>query len=320
MRRLLKYCKKHKWGVIYIIYAIWGYVALLKGFKIEDSFGIQSIKFLEKIHPVFIALLIVVATGISLYAVIRFDEDKDVIVNEAVGVGIDSTVVDKIKKRLDLISCKPIRGAMMLSAGLACFVVSIASGGTWQKYTYKYACLLVGLLIGVTLYGYIYFFVIIMCMKEVYKWDFRQYTYIYPLATEIFDKFNGVCTCGLICFWAIGIILIFLSLVVLAEKALGLILIIGGLIFFGYVFFTFYPYYLTRRKVSLLKLQTIRTIFLARNMMIKANYDKYIEMIKNVSDSPNVLSTNFNLVVTSTFTAVAGLLTSIYTLWTLVQQ
>lgn len=165
------------------------------------------------------------------------------------------------------------------------------------------------------MYGYIYFFVIIMCMKEVYEWDFRQYTYIYPLSTEIFDKFNGACTYGLACFWAIGIILIFLSLAVFDTDSFGLMLFIGCLIFAGYVFFTFYPYYLTRKKVSLLKLQTIRTIFLARNMMIKANYDKYIEMIKNVSDSPNVLSTNFNLVVTSTLTAVAGLLTSIITLW-----
>ncbi len=162
----------------------------------------------------------------------------------------------------------------------------------------------------------IYFFVIIMCMKEVYERDFRQYTYIYPLATEIFDKFNGVCTYGLICFWAIGIILIFLSLAVFDADSFGLMLFIGGLIFAGYVFFTFYPYYLTRRKVSLLKLQTIRTVFLARNMMIKENYDRYIEVIKNVSDSPNVLSTNFNLVLTSTLTAVAGVFTSIFTLWT----
>lgn len=65
----------------------------------------------------------------------------------------------------------------------------------------------------------------------------------------------------------------------------------------------------------MLKLQTIRTMFLAKNMMIKENYDSYVEVIKNVSDSPNVLSTNFNLVLTSTLTAIAGLFTSIFTLW-----
>ncbi len=311
MRRLFKYCKKHKLVVIYIIC---GCMAVLPGFMVKDSFKIRFINFLGKIHPVFIALLIVVATGISLYAIKRFDEDKDVIVNEAVRVGIDSVVLDEIKKRLGLITCKPIRGAMILSSGFAYLVVDAASGDTWQRYTCVYACILVGMLIWVTLYGYIYFGVIIMCMKEVYKWDFKQYIYIYPLATEIFGKFNGVCTCGLTCFWAIGIILIFLSLAVFNANSIGFMLFIGCLIFAGYVFFTFYPYYLTRKKVSLLKLQTIRKIFLTRNMMIKENYDEYIEMIKNISDSPNVLSTNFNLVVTSTLTAAAGLLTSIFTL------
>ncbi len=161
MRRLLKYCKNHKLGVIYVIC---GCTAVLLGFKVEDSFGIRSIKFLEKIHPVFIALLILAAMAIALYAIRKFDQDKDMIENEAVGVGIKSAVVDKIKKRLDLITCIPIRGAMMPSAGLACFVVGIASGGTWQRYTCVYACILVGLLIWVTLYGYIFF-----CDYHVYE-------------------------------------------------------------------------------------------------------------------------------------------------------
>lgn len=314
MRQFLNYLKVHKLAVIYLFYVC---LAVVKGFKVEDSFEIKikSIELFVQISPIVVALLILTATSISLYAIIRFDKDKDIIEKEAIGVAIKEIGIDKVRMRLALITCKPVRGAMLLSAGLACFVVSIASGGNWKSYTCVYASVLVGVLIWLTLYGYIYFFIIIMCMKEVYEWEFREYTYIYPLATTIFNRFNGVCTYGLICFWAIGIILIFLSLMVFDKSSLGLMLVIGSLILLGYVFFTFYPYYLTRKKVSLLKLQTIRTMFLAKNMMIKENYDSYVEVIKNVSDSPNVLSTNFNLVLTSTLTAIAGLFTSIFTLW-----
>lgn len=314
MRRLLNWVKCHLLVVAYVIY-VCGAVVL--GFKVEDSFEIRinSIKFFAQISPVSVALLILTATSISLYAIVRFDKDKDTIEKEAIGVAIKGAGVDKVKMRLALITCVPVRGAMLLSAGLACFVVSIASAGNWQSYTCVYAFVLVGVLIWLTLYGYIYFFMIIMCMKEVYEWEFREYTYIYPLATTIFNRFNGICTYGLICFWAIGTILILLSLVVFDTSSIGVMLVIGSLILLGYVFFTFYPYYLTRKKVSLLKLQTIRTVFLAKNMMIKENYDRYAEVIKNVSDSPNVLSTNFNLVLTSTLTAIAGLITSIFTLW-----
>lgn len=314
MRRLWNCFDCHKLAVIYVFYVC---VAVVMGFKVEDSFEIKinSIGLLKQISPMSIVLLILIATTISVYAIVKFDKDKDTIEKEAIRVAIKKSGVDKVKKRLAFITCKPVRGTMILSAGLARFVVSIASGGTWKRYTCVYAFVLVGVLIWVTLYGYIFFFIIIMCMKEVYECDFKEYVYIYPLATGIFDKFNGICTYGLICFWAIGIILILLSLVVFDANSFGLMLVIGGLILLGYLIFTFYPYYLTRKKVSLLKLQTIRTICLAKNMMEKENYDSYVEVIKNVSDSPNVLSTNFNLVLTSTLTAIAGLITSIFTLW-----
>ena len=313
MWRFLNCFERHKLAVIYVLYVC---AAVVMGFKVEDFFEIRinSIGFLEQISSTPIALLILIATGISGYAIVRFDKDRNIIEKEASRVAIKKAGIDKVKNRLALITCKPVRGAMILSAGLACFVVSIASNGNWKRYTCIYASILVGVLIWVTLYGYIYFFIIIMCMKEVYECDFREYIYIYPLATAIFDKFNGVCTYGLFCFWAIGIILILLSLVVFDASSYGLMIIIGGLILLGYLFFTFYPYYLTRKKVSLLKLQTIRTVFLAQNMMVKENYDSYVEVIKNVSDSPIVLSTNFNLVLTSTLTAIAGLITSIFTL------
>lgn len=316
MKWLLKYSKSHKLTAIYVVYVC---VAVVMGFYVKESFKVEfkinSVVILKNVSTVIVALLILAATTISLYAIYKFDKEKEIIVAQASEVGVGKTVIKKIEKCMKFATCRRVRNAMVLSLGLGYSVVSIASNNKWDRCTCAYATLLVGTLIGATLYGYIYFFIIIMCMRRIYEEEFEKYIYVYPLATEVFGIYNRICTYGLVCFWAIGIILIFLSLVVFDKSSWGLLLIIGALILAGYVFFTFYPYYLTRKKVSLLKLQTIRILCSDKDMLKKENYDNYIEMIKSVSESPTILSTNFNLVLTSTLTAIAGMLTSILTLW-----
>lgn len=312
MSKIWNYCKSHKLKSAYIFYVC---MAVIIGTRIEDSFEIQIFDFYGQIPPVVIAVLILVATTISLLAICRFDKERLTIETEAECVAINETAIVGIKRLMDRITLVPVKLAMILPACLSFFMVSIASNGFWKIGTCVYAIVLVGGLIWATLYAYIYFFVIILCMKAVYECSFRRYIYIYPLATSIFAEFNGICTYGLVCFWAIGMILGVLSLIVFNADSLGLLLIIGLLILLGYIVFTFYPYYLTRKKVFMLKLQTISTICVARNMMIKKNYDDYIPIIKSVSESPNVLTTNFNMVLTSTLTAIASLLTSIFMLW-----
>lgn len=313
MRKIIEYYKSHK---LYLVYGIYVSVIWMMGNEVNDTFTFDLFKSTSiDISPMIISFLILVATTISLFADVKFHQDIYLIEREANSVEINELGLKKIRKRIKIIRCIGIKVAMLIPASCSYFIVDVASSDKWEYYTCFYACILVSVLIGLTLYGYIFFFVIIMCMKEVYEWDFRKYTYTYPLATTIFNRFNEICTYGLGRFWSIGAILIFLSLIIFDQKSFSVMLIIGGLILIGYIFFTFYPYYLARKKVSLLKLQTIRTMCFAKNMMETDNYNNYSEMIKNVSDSPNVLSTNFNLVLTSTAAAMTSLITSILAIW-----
>ena len=167
----------------------------------------------------------------------------------------------------------------------------------------------------VTFYGYIYFMVIVMCMRDVYNSDFKDYVSIYPIATKIFEKYTRICSFGLILFWAIGFILILISIIVFSIDAFFIMAVIGILIFAGYLIFTFYPYYLTRKKISTLKMQTIREICERHNMLDKTVFDKYIGIIKYISESPDVMTSNFQLILTSTLAAIAGLVTPILSLF-----
>ena len=103
--------------------------------------------------------------------------------------------------------------------------------------------------------------------------------------------------------------MIILSFMVFDAGALVILAIMGALILIGYLVFTFYPYYITRKKISMLKMQTVRNLCSKNNMLEKESFTDCSEIIKFVSDSPNALSTNFQLIITSTIAAIAGLLT-----------
>ena len=157
--------------------------------------------------------------------------------------------------------------------------------------------------------------VIVMCMRDVYNSDFKDYVSIYPIATKIFERYTRICSFGLILFWAIGFILILISIIVFSIDAFFIMAVIGILIFAGYLIFTFYPYYLTRKQISTLNMQTIREICERHNMLDKTVFDKYIGIIKYISESPDVMTSNFQLILTSTLAAIAGLVTPILSLF-----
>lgn len=266
--------------VCYIVYVGYVVVALLLSFLIKDEFEVNILSYYVNVKPQVLSIFILIATSIALYAVSIFEEKKDTILEEAAEVGIDSKYNKKIEMRFRIIGNLAVKCAITLCGFCALIIVNFADDGSWQEYTHIYACILVAVLIAITLYGYIFFLTIIFCIKDVYDSDFKNYSYVYPLATDIFEKFNQICTFGLVCFWIIGFILIALSFIVFDVNALAILLIIGALIGIGYIVFTFYPYYKTRRKVSLLKMQTIRDLCQENNLLREDNYEKFIPIIK----------------------------------------
>ena len=258
-----------------------------------------------------IAILVLTATSFSFRAVTKFENNKITIQEGIKKLDIEKTFQQKIKKRFVRTSSLILKiGVIFLSFPSGYLIVEKAAL-KWDNGIKIYAFILVSILICITSYAYIYFIVIIVSIKDIYNLEFEKYIIIYPIATEVFEKYTPIYSSGLILFWTIGLILITLSIIVFNEEAFLIIAIIGGLILFGYIFFTFYPYYITRKKVNMLKLQTIRKICSDKDLLDKSTFDQYSEMIKYVLDSPDVMSTNFHLIITSTLAAVIGLITSV---------
>lgn len=300
---------------------IFGYIAVL---LVEMLVGISincSLKELTMFQHTFkiqlwmLALLVMIASSLSLWAVVRLRGYKNDICEEAQNVEIDDVTLAKINKRFDILSNKIVVSLVVplgVASGYA--VVQVASL-QWQKLSKIYAVLLVSELIAVTFYGYVYFMVIVLCIREVYYSDFGKYTFVYPIATSIFEKYTRICSFGLILFWGIGLILVLLSAIVFNAEAFFILAIIGVLIFVGYLIFTFYPYYITRKKIVMLKMQTIRTLCEKRDMLERSEFDIYSDIIKYISDSPDIMSTNSHLILMSTLAAIAGLITPIVSLF-----
>lgn len=305
---------KKKIIIGYIIYAagslVWG---IFKNYNIKEL-GILNHFF--NIELWMLTLLVLLATTLSFWAVIKFGECRIIMRTEAQKVNIDETYINKMDARFKIISSIILRIVMVILSFLSGYAVVSTTSLNWETTGTKiYAVLLVSVLITVTFYGYIYFMVIVMCMRDVYNSDFKDYVSVYPIATNIFEKYTRICSFGLILFWVIGFILILLSIIVFSIDAFFIMSVIGILIFAGYLIFTFYPYYLTRKKISTLKMQTIREICERHNMLDKTVFDKYIGIIKYISESPDVMTSNFQLILTSTLAAIAGLVTPILSLF-----
>lgn len=299
-----------------------GYIVYAVGSLVWGIFRNYNIKNLEILNHSFnielwmLTLLVLLATTLSFWAVIRFGECRIIMRTEAQKVNIDETYINKMDVRFKTVSSIMLRTVMVILSFLSGYaVVSTASLNWITTGALIYAVLLVSVLIMVTFYGYIYFMVIVMCMRDVYNSDFEDYVSIYPVATNIFEKYTRICSFGLILFWVIGFILILLSVIVFSIDAFFIMAVIGILIFAGYLIFTFYPYYLTRKKISALKMQTIREICERNNMLDKTVFDSYIGIIKYISESPDVMTSNFQLILTSTLAAIASLVTPILSLF-----
>lgn len=305
---------KKKIIIGYIVYAagslVWG---IFKNYNIKE---LGILNHLFNIELWMLALLVLLATTLSFWAVIRFGECRIIMRTEAQKVNIDETYINKMDARFKIISSIILRIVMVILSFLSGYAVVSTASLNWETMGTKiYAVLLVSVLIMVTFYGYIYFMVIVMCMRDVYNSDFKDYVSIYPIATKIFEKYTRICSFGLILFWTIGFILILISIIVFSIDAFFIMAVIGILIFAGYLIFMFYPYYLTRKKISTLKMQTIREICERHNMLDKTVFDKYIGIIKYISESPDVMTSNFQLILTSTLAAIAGLITPILSLF-----
>ena len=299
------------------IYAIYTIIALIIGFlanRLLKELNVMGRSI--NIELWMLSFLVLFTSGISFVAVQKFCECKTILKKQAKKVGIEDSMLKNNDRLIEAISQNSLfyiaLGIGSIFAGI--FIVN-ASTLDLVQFSKFYAYVLVIVLFFITAYAYIYFFIILIYIRDVYRLNFRNYTYMFPVATDIFEKYTQICSMGLIFFWIVGLLLVALSIIVFDEQALLLMAFIGILILIGYMIFTFYPYYITRKKVSMLKLQTIKKLCEKHDMRHRDEFEHYSAIVKYVFDSPGAMSTEFQIILTSSLAAIATLLSPFLTLF-----
>lgn len=124
------------------------------------------------------------------------------------------------------------------------------------------------------MFTYIMFFLsyakavsIIILIRRIYKLDFKQYVRLYPISTPFFFKCYLIFQHGVVLFWAIGVIALLLSFMLLLNNSalavcrslsIRLVIITYFCIIIGFFLSTIYPHYITKCKIEELKLRTIK--------------------------------------------------------------
>lgn len=142
----------------------------------------------------------------------------------------------------------------------------------------------------------------IVVIRGIYKQKFDEYLYYYPIATQIFREYNKIVLSGLIKFWFVSIPILVLTIVVVETKGV-LFLPVIFLIIIGFVFFTLYPFYFTKAKISELKMQTIAFIVKTQDISENQHLDRSMAIVKIAQDSPSQASSNSQMLFWSTILA-----------------
>lgn len=301
----------------YYIYGIYSIVALLIGILKNYSLKVLTVMGQSiNIDLWMLSSLVLLTSGVSLIAVHKLDGCKTILKEEAIKVGVESRMLIKNNRLIKSVSKNLLFyvGLFISSVFAGMIIVNAATLDLVSAFKI-YAYILVIVLFFITSHAYIYFFIILIYIRDVYRLNFRNYIYMFPVATGIFEKYTQICSMGLIFFWIVGLLLVILSIIVFDKQALLLMTFIGILILIGYLIFTFYPYYITRKKVSMLKLQTIKKLCGKHDMRRRNEFEHYSDIIKYVFDSPGAMSPNFQIILTSSLAAIASLLPPLLSLF-----
>ena len=159
---------------------------------------------------------------------------------------------------------------------------------------------------------------IIFKISSIFNEEFKQYDIKYPIATQIFRECYHIFFHGIVLFWVIGILLfILITLLCLNTAAasdtisLNIYTIITAYIsiLLGFILSTIYPYYITKRKVEELKLESINKL--------NSENNKNHKDIQQIKESPNNINSNTSVRVYSTLTIIISIVAQLCTIYTL---
>lgn len=195
---------------------------------------------------------------------------------------------------------------------------NIISQFNFGKKVYIYLCFLAAIYIVTMLLAFRCAIYLILKISSIFNQDFKNYVRIYPLSTPIFEKCYHMFFHGIVLFLIICVLLfILISLLCLNTAAFTdpkslnkyIIVIAYICILISFILSTIYPYYITKRKIEELKLESISKL--------KPYTKSYFITVKHIKDSPNNINSNTSIRIYSTLTIALSFIAQIYSLYVL---
>lgn len=280
------------------------YFGLLSQIENEGS-GVQR-------PLIFYVLALVFITWMAYRSLCQFTKYGKDIDFKAKDVGLSNSDTQKVRKCAHNIMQDYVTFfAIPASMGVAYLFVNYTqlnlSSAVWLQ-LYAYFLVFFAALTTILAYASLFFDVIAIWM--VYNRTFKKYTFFYPVSTEIFREYNKIITHGLIRFWTVGVFVLALTYIVMAHKD-PIFFTIMGLAVFGFLMFTFFPFYITKKKIMELKMQTIASLVDGKDIKDYQYIQSIESILKFIQESPSQISTNYYTLYCSSLLALISTIASL---------
>ncbi len=300
---------KMLFGLIYFL--VWGISLFYFGPLLQIENGTAGIQMSLLSYAVILYFITVEA----YHSFLRFTKYAVNIIREAKDVELCDSEIQKVHKWLYHITHHYIPVlAILLSLGTAFAFVSSTELHLSDILGLRlYAGFLVFFAALSTILAYAFLILDVYAIRVVYNGTFRKYVFFYPVSTKIFREYNKIITHGLIRFWLVGSFVLFLTFIVVVRKG-PIFITVVALAVIGFLLFTFYPFYITKKKIIELKLQTIASLVDTEDAQQIQSKES---IVKFIQESPSQISTNYYTLYWSSLLAIISTIISLKDLFPL---
>lgn len=247
--------------------------------------------------------------ALSNWAILRFKNDVADIIDEADKYLIEKDWMKEYPQKItSYVFLTTVIGSILLSFIIVGLIINFYK---WEKIVTIYSIIIAVISIFYIIAAFTYAVCLVQLIRGVLKKEFKvDNTVVYPLSISLFSVYYNMYFHGIILFWSIGLLTLALTTIVFlgmlsisgAEPnytPIFLMIIVYICMCLGFFLSTFYPYYITQRKVENIKLDLIGKLNISQK-----------DEIQFIQNSPNILRTSTEIRAKSTIAAFVSLVIS----------
>lgn len=290
-------------GIIYFIVSTGGLIYLGPLLPVKNNNGVLQMSL------VYYVVILCFITVVAYRAFLKFTKYTVAIVYEAKSVELTDPDIQKVRKwSYHIIRHYVPVLTLPISAGVTfVFLKKTELDLLTVDLLEIYAGLLVFFAALSTILAYATLILDIFAIQAVYNSTFNKYVFLCPVSTKIFREYNKIITHGLIRFWAVGSCVLFLTFIVVEHKD-PIFIAVVSLAIIGFILFTFFPFYITKKKIIELKMESIESLVDTENVQGIQSSESSVKLIL---ESPSQISTNYYTLYWSTLLAIISALVSL---------